>query len=281
MLYSAQLTATPPVAVAPLPLRRTGKPKSLTSPEWALYESDASTRDALLLAVVESIIALRFNGIPSAAQAWRRVRAGGPPFSDKEKERHTVGVRPSFGTPKKPSTSVHVEAAVAEHMWYLVMTQDPSTASVFVEPPKHYVTAPGGDGLSFHPHPSGHSFRLWEVKKHSAKDGLGRTLADASKQLSADALRHLAQYAAIGARAGKGLDATYSTLVESWQDGSAHAGAGITVASHTAPKRAPFKPMTKYFTHLVGPHALLGHVLLVSDFPTFCENVRKELWIGL
>jgi len=73
----------------------------------------------------------------------------------------------------------HLEGFVAEHIWYLLTTENALTygVPVRVDGPDWSVTDSGGDGLAVYRSGGALVFRLWESKAHTS-DGTARAITE-------------------------------------------------------------------------------------------------------
>lgn len=208
--------------------------------------------------------------------SWLRVVAGGDPYRTAERgamSAYLAGLDPGH----EPE---HLQASVGEYLWHAISLDDTDEPPlVRIDGPKFYTTAPGGDGLVVR-RDGDLVFTLWEIKKHTGAH-LTRIIRDGYDQLSTNATRYLAEYSAVGQTiAEPELARFYATLVESWLSGAAHARAGISVATSTAPKKC-FSTMGKHFSHLTGGDPCHGLLTAVHDLPAFSTRVAEILWTGL
>jgi len=240
----------------------------------AMPPADAE-RLAMLLAT--RIVEHRLRGGPALfVGAWMRVVSGGPAYTAAEK-----GVLSAYLSGLDPGHDPeHLQAAIGEYLWHACMVDDAvEPALVKIEGPKFYTTAPGGDGLVVR-RDGQLFFTLWEIKKHTGRH-LTRVIRDGYDQLSSNATRYLAEYSAVGQNApDPELARLYSTLVESWLNGSSEAHAGVTVATSDAPGQC-FSTMGKHFSQLGGVDPWHGLLVAVDDLPTFSRRVAEILWTGL
>lgn len=230
--------------------------------------------------VAEAIVAHQCRGATQYAAAWRRVIAGGYPYSAREHEIMATYVRPLFGLPAAPLSDDHAEGVVAEYVWRLAeeeFAEDGVLVDVFG--PKFFATAPGGDGLVIrrnHPY----SFRLWEVKKKST-GAVSGTVTRAMRQLAERGLEYLAKYSVIGQYAlDPDLAVLYATLADRWLDGRPDAGAGVAVVT----SKAPLTGFTRFAHHLptlFDPIGRRGLAAGLGDLPEFAQQVRSRIWTGL
>ncbi len=189
---------------------------------WTKKADDpGTTPEAIASLLAEFIMANRCVGAPQYARAWQRVVAGGEPYSDQERQGVVAFVGPLLGEPTRPLPADQVQGAIAEHLWYLLVTSEPTDGEFFrVHGPKFHATAPGGDGLVIYDGDAP-AFRLWEIKKHASASSVSRTVRDAYIQLQASAEKYLAHYSAAGQESDDPRWArVYAELIDHWVSGN-------------------------------------------------------------
>lgn len=271
------------------PLRKFFETARSDRPTYRWSRDLCVARDSDLLVLVrdlaERIMAYRCRGQPGRFEAWLSRRNGGPPLNDTVRRALEVVVGTAVGLPGRRRSTNHVEAFVAEHLWYfLTMESEAREFVVRVSGPSVEVTEIGGDGLTIHRNRQGHPyFRLWEVKKYSGNRSIAGTVSGACGQLAENALRYLNKFSLLGQEEGDAeIAKLYATLLDHWIDATSSAGAGVAVgtSSKTITTRS-FQSLPRYFPRLCAPPRLQGHVAAVTDFAGFAEAVRDELWKGL
>jgi hypothetical protein len=198
-------------------------------------------------------------------------------------------VEPSMGLPTDatPRPPDHVQAAVAEYIWYLAARDwtDQHRAVRYIEKPSLFATEAGGDGLIVYRLAADGTliFRLWEVKKYTGRGSISHVVTHACTQLAARGKSYFAKYASLGEQlADDELVTLYGELGERWITWDATAGAGIAVATSEAkvPSKA-FSQMHRHLPRLSSGDQLEGLVSGIGDFAAFAAQVRTFLWTGL
>ena len=262
---------------------------ALPTHTWSLHIHDARRllQHRMAEALADRIMALRCAGALHHLQSWRVRSAGGPPNDPTATAALTAFVRPVFGLPENPPVPDHLEASVAEHLWYALTQDDAVNDSIVrIEEPSFRTTAPGGDGLVIHRGAAGQlTFRLWEIKKCTGSSTVGATVGVAYRQLDSNAAAmYLAQYTAIGQRETDDQDLAemYGTLVEQWLTAAPTASAGVSVhtSEHKLPKMC-FTTLGTRFPRMTNPVRLRGMLVALGDFNQFAEQVRDFVWTGL
>jgi hypothetical protein len=218
---------------------------------------------------------------------WRERRDGGPPHSLQRRPAVEAFIKDTFGLPEAPGDEQLLQGYVAELVWHRLTREDPDDGTARQ---LHHVTdlswsvyQQGGDGLVVYQVEDGRlAFRLWEIKKHDSTAHLSRTVGRASKQLSSNALRYLAQYTGYGSTLSGPLGQLFGELVELWVNEDPRAGVGVSIATsarHT-PKRQAFGGLATAFPRLETSQRE-GLLVVVEDFPAFAVAVRDIVWTGL
>lgn len=249
---------------------------------WTRKANDeGTTPEAIANLLAEFIMAFRCVGAPQYALAWQRVVAGGEPYSEQERQGVVAFVSPLLGEPARPLPDDQVQGAVAEHLWYLLVTSEPTDGEFFrVHGPKFHATAPGGDGLVIYDGDTP-SFRLWEIKKHASAGSVSRTVRDAYIQLRASAEKYLAHYSAAGQESDDPRWArVYAELIEHWVSADSRAGAGVAVATSIAPTKC-FSTFPANFPKLPDKHCRNALVAGLDNLPSISALVRDLAWTGL
>jgi hypothetical protein len=254
--------------------------------EW-LSQSQGSTYPGAALASVVAIrmVAWWCRSRPDRLDAWYSRHEGGPAPVGTIRESLEVVLRSTVGLPGSPRPVDHLEAVVAEHLWFF-LTQDCSQRDsvAVIEGPSPEVTEIGGDGLVVHRLGDGNlMFRLWEIKKHTGESPVSQTVGRAYGQLSANAARYLNKVSLNGQYANApDLARFYGRLMDEWIEATAAASAGVSVALSTPslPKKA-FTTFPRRFPRFLVPPRLRGQLSAVDDFKAFAKAVRDEIWKGL
>lgn len=239
----------------------------------------ASAAETLALAVASDIVRCRTPDALGLHASWTAALAGTP--LDVEAGRLLpVFLGPGFGTPTSPKSETLVQAAVAEHLWHIVM-HDPRVqrSLVLVTKPKLYTTGPGGDGLVVF-RDQQLFFELWEIKKCKGTSP-SKAVRKGCSQLNANAARYLAEHSDIEqARVTDPAEKAFmARLVPMWMDGDPSARAGVCVASSIASDGC-FEALARHFGHLAGVLPRAGVIFVLGDLPAFAQRVRELLWTG-
>lgn len=239
-------------------------------------------RAAAVLA--ELIMRYRCRGQPAKFNSWRRRHNGGPAPTGANREVLEVLIQTAVGLPGKSRSPAHVQAFVAEHLWYfLLLAQRQQQHILVLEGPSFMVDEPGGDGLAIHSTPKRLVFRLWEVKKYSGNRTISRTIGTACKQLDTQALRYLTKFSLLGQQQGElRVRRLFARLTNLWLRASPSAAVGVAVgaSSRTIPTQS-FGALARRFPRLLKPRRLEGMALGVGNFARFSTMVRDEIWKGL
>lgn len=178
---------------------------------------------------------------------WRARRDGGPAETGARLAAVQTYVAIAFDLPGDLVNNDHVQGHVAELLWNRLMQERTVCRDgrqlVRAHPIKADPLEPGGDGLVVYQ--DGHGtlvFRLWEIKKHDAKQRVSATINRASKQLSSRGHEYLAKLAGPETINEDGaLGELYASMVELWFDRSERAGVGVSVG--TSAHHAPTRPL--------------------------------------
>ncbi|GAA1820217.1 hypothetical protein HC028_26630 [Planosporangium flavigriseum] len=221
---------------------------------------------------------------------WRARRDGGPPETGAKLEAVKTYVAIAFNLPGKPVNDDHVQGHVAELLWNRLIHERTVCRDgrklVRAHPVKADPLEPGGDGLVVYQNEQGTLvFRLWEIKKHAAQQGVSATINRASKQLSSRGHEYLAKLAGPETIIeDEPLGELYGNMVELWFDRSERAGVGVSVgtSAHHAPTRPQtFHSINKAFPEFARAGQTESVIVAIPDFPGFAERVKEIVWSGL
>ena len=151
---------------------------------------------------------------------------------------------------------------MSEALWYQVISHREETDRQLVDVQAHNysVTDQGGDGIVIYKTDQGIlTFRLWEIKKHSAKGPVRDTATKAHKQLDEKALKYLARFSGVYEQISEDeLKEFYAKLVDHWQNEGPEAGAGVAVSASFQEEASDlYDGLTTRFPNLLG--RLEGH----------------------
>jgi hypothetical protein len=200
-----------------------------------------------------------------------------------------VHLQIAFGLPAKPPTDDHLQGTVAELFWNRLSTEAAHAPAGMALVVRHPVKAdplePGGDGLAiYRDNAGGFHFRLWEIKKHTAKKSVSNAVNKASKQLRSRGSEYLAKFAAPSTIVSGGeLASLYSTLVELWiaNDASAGVGVAVTTSDDGKPKgEKTFESIATQFPSMSRDQRD-AFVVSVPSFREFAIRVQEIVWSGL
>lgn len=221
---------------------------------------------------------------------WRARRGGGPGHAGGRLEAIKTFVAIAFGIPEKPASIDHVQGYVAELVWNRLVQERTVCRDDRQLVRAHDIKAdplePGGDGLAVYRDGDGTLvFRLWEIKKHAAKQSVATTINRASTQLSNRGHEYLAKLAGPATLTDDDeLGELYANMVELWFERSERAGVGVSVgtSAHQAPKQPrSFRSIRVRFPDFAQAGQLEGIVVAVPDFPGFADRVKEIVWSGL
>lgn len=252
---------------------------------WVLKPESAS--DAAE-ALANAIVVEQTEGVPHLHQVWKARRAGGPDLTENQSRALEILIRVAVGLPGSPKNPDHLEALVAEHLWYQLRaeTGDQLAEQDLLEAPSFRVTDHGGDGLALLRSPEGDRlFRLWEIKKRSPAGDLMPTVKRASEQLDTRGAEYLAEYSKILQKRSVDTDTKLfaAQMMELWLDAAPPANAGIAVGTaEGAFDDRCFSPMPTILGRFRGAtDRLAGFVVETNDYAGFAIQVREEIWKGL
>jgi hypothetical protein len=252
-------------------------------------QSSPQTEDELARWLAYRIVELRLAGSPQYYERWRRKVELGTALEQTDAAALRAFLDSSFPDPLPPGRKDQLQGAIAEYLWYFLQLEGQHCdAAIHVEPPKGEVTDKGGDGISFHESPDGEvGYRLWELKKYAPDSGgwITSTATKACAQLDKHGARYVAQFTAIGQKAGldSRVKSLCSELPHHWLNRTERANAGVAIGtSHSFVSKRPFRRLgTKHLVEFSHPNGRQGLVCSVSDFAGFSESVRQWIWKGL
>jgi hypothetical protein len=253
---------------------------------WVEARLPDVNRASAALLVATHIAWYRCGGALQYFDAWLARHGGGPPHPEDLLECLTALIASeSIGPPPDGGDQAdrHLEGFVAEHIWYLLTTENALTygVPVRVDGPDWAVTDSGGDGLVVYRSGGALVFRLWESKAHTSGGTVRAVVNGACRQVDTNALRYLARFSKIGQGLGDPeLQQFYGRLLELWRARAREAGGGISVATQSASVADCFGNFPSYweFGH---DDQRQGLVVTIDDYPAFAKQVRQELWNGL
>jgi hypothetical protein len=221
-------------------------------------------------------------------ERWHTRATGGPPLTPIERAGVEDFVEPSMGLPtdSTPANPDHLQAAVAEYVWYLASRdlREPHRTVHYIEKPSLLPTEPGGDGMVIHRVVADRTltFRLWEVKKYTGSGSISHVVTEACVQLAGRGRRYFAKFASQLQVSDPELVQLYGILGERWITQHRSAGAGIAVATSdaTVPRRA-FSQMHRHLPGLTAGDQLEGLISGIGDFGAFATSGRDFMWTGL
>lgn len=239
---------------------------------------------SLALEVAREAVRLRCTGVPGLYDSWESQRDGTGHSLALAEVMLPAFLRASFGAPGSPPPDDHLQGAVGEMLWYLLVRDFVHEADVvYAAEPSVSPLDHGGDGFVVHRRPDGSlMFRLWEVKK-STGGSVSATVTRAYAQLDVRAPEYLARLIPPEQRhPDPEVRALVSRSILAWVKGDDEASAGVAVASSTAdvPQRC-FSTMPGRFDRMRTPNRLRGLLAGVGDLATFADQVRDEVWSGL
>jgi hypothetical protein len=245
---------------------------------------DSATQD-LVEDLASRIMEYRCRGQPGRFTAWTGRRNGGPPHNDTVRRALEIVIGTAVGLPQDAKSRDHIEAFVAEHLWYfLTLEADNEESLVRVVGPSVEVTEIGGDGLTVYEATSGDlAFFLWEVKKYAGNGSATPTVTSACRQLDTEALRYLHKFSLLGQEeAEERVSQLYGRLLDEWIEATVAAGAAVAIGtSRAAITNRSFGALPRIFPRLAAPPRLQGCAAAVDDFPAFADVVKEEMWKGL
>lgn len=254
---------------------------------WAGFEAvdDADLLGALAQEMAQLMMGLQCHQCEHVFNDWLSCAVGNRPAPDV-----TLGARSAFvslmvGIPGDELPANHLEACVAEHLWYM-LASEMALDEVVEHIPKPSISPldHGMDGLTVYRTDDGQvHFRLWEIKKNTSDGTVSDTVREAYQQLIDRGMEYLAKHVSTSAALEDGeLAALMGHAMEHWEQRSALAGAGVSVATNISqlPRRC-FSTFADHFPDLASAEQRRGAIKAMVDFPAFARTVRDELWRGL
>lgn len=244
-------------------------------------------------AIAESIV--RVYVVDSARiAAWKARYAGGSVHSDQEQRILESFLERAVGLEGVPAgqdghrNSHHVQACVAEHLWYQLTldNHDHLGQCELIVPPKWYVTAPGPDSLSIIRLPSEDLvFRLWEMKKHSPAARVRGVVREASTQMNDRGAEYVAEYVSVLLKQS-GLPPELRDFIrqmpEAWDARSGEASVGVAVATDTGGYSASaLEPLPEVLALFADGKRLVALVVEADVLSDFAVLVQEQVWKGL
>lgn len=229
-------------------------------------------------------------GNSSALDRWRQRRDGGPAEVGNSLKTVETFVAIAFGHPNRPPDADHLQGHVAELIWNLLLAERFTARDGRRLVRAHSVKAdplePGGDGLVVYQNADGVLvFRLWEIKKHAAQQGVSGTINRASRQLASRGHEYLAKLAGPETLVHTGeMGKFYGSMVDLWFDRSYRAGVGVAVGtsdSHAPRSVRSFRSINTSFPEFSSSSQTESIVIAVPDFPGFANRVKEIMWSGL
>lgn len=222
--------------------------------------------------------------------SWRSGRDGGPRASGSRLKSVQTFAAIAFGGPQQEPNKDHLQGHVAELIWDRLLHERTVCRDgrrlVRAHPVKADPLEPGGDGLVVYRNGTSKLvFRLWEIKKHDAEQGVSATINRASNQLVSRGHEYLAKLSGPETVSqGGDLRDLYSSMVDLWFDRSERAGVGVAVgtSAHHAPTRPQtFGSIARKFPEFTSAGQTESIVVAVPDFPGFADRVKEIVWSGL
>lgn len=219
-------------------------------------------------------------------RSWQDKRDGKEYKSSSDGKLLAGFLSPMFGTPAELVNVEHTQGAIAEFLWFLLFDKqdDIPYDRVRLEGPDFRPTSSGGDGLGIYKDDNGlYFFKLWEIKKHTAKDSPRNKVTAAALQLDEYAISYLAQYSQVLSRheSDPEIALFYADLTRHWIDKTESAGAGLSVSSNSDFPEGSFEALSTRFSDIAGDHRLTGMSLYVDNYISLVERVKKIIWEGL
>lgn len=259
---------------------------------WVQYDvafAGQNDIDALADCIAVCIMRARCGSINNYFQAWQDKAMNRRELTDIESQIIKTYIKPSLGLPGVNVPDDHVQAVIAECLWYELTHQRDGSHGlpVRVEAPHLHVTEPGGDGLVvYSTGDDNFTFRLWEIKKHSNSSSATSKITSASKQLHENGAEYLAKWSKVGQEIDhiqSGLSGFYATLVETWVSGSPSAMAGISVSKDnvSAISTNPVSIAKSHLPKLINDYQIEGLVVSIPSFSLLGAKVQEALWRGI
>lgn len=220
---------------------------------------------------------------PKKLLLWKQIRDKRHKPTSADQLSLRVYFQMDFGLPGTQPAEHRLEAAVSEALWRRCVSSRTEASRSLEQVFGHSidVTDHGGDGLVVYREDNQLCFRLWEIKKHVAKNDLRDTVTGAHRQLDENALGYLARFSlAYRDSADSAVAAFMAELVDRWLERSPTAGAGVAVASELCSQSDDaFDGLRTRFPEFKG--RLEGLANIFVDYTAFCEIVQAEIWKGL
>ncbi|MFV1992206.1 MAG: hypothetical protein ACC652_15845 [Acidimicrobiales bacterium] len=257
---------------------------------WTLRPGAA---DIAALEVAESIVEVTVVD-PARINAWKTRHDGGADHADTQARILQSFVRRAVGLPGATVGQAgyrdphHVQASVAEHLWYqlTLVSHDHLGVCLLIDHPKWYVTAPGPDSVTiFRPESGDLAFRLWEIKKHSPASNVRRVVKEASGQMAIRGAEYIAEIVSVLLKQD-GLSEEMMEFVkhmpDAWDGTDSVASAGVSVATdYGGYSTRALKPMPVELPMFAGNKRLVGLVAEIDVLADFSRLVQEHVWKGL
>jgi hypothetical protein len=249
-----------------------------------VFSGDGGSEAELSELLARKIMAYRCRPNLARLEAWERQRLGEAEADETTRSALRIIVKSGIGLPDQPKSDNHIQAFIAEHLWYFLVLEGASDDTIIrVEGPSVEVNEQGGDGLVLSRSGGVLTFRLWETKKYQGAGTVKRTITRACSQLSKNAERYLNKYSHLGTYVeDEEVARFYGRLLDMWIDTSQEASVGISIGTsvRSVPPKC-FGAMPGRFPKLAGPERLIGLTEALDDFGRFSLQVRDEIWSGL
>jgi hypothetical protein len=241
-----------------------------------------------LAQLVASAIAKRqTRGVEGLFEFWKHRLEGGPanPQQITEGLSHLIGL--VVGVPSRPRTPDKVQAAIAEHLWYLLQEEqdDRLGQNELVQGPSLRVEDHGSDGLVVFTDRTGDfHFRLWEIKKRFPAGDLRPIVKRACDQISDSGYIYLAQAAETIQEQGHpdALRAFAARMASLWLSADRRTSAGVAIKAERGSRRdRSFDRMAEHLPDLEGAGRRLGLAIESGGFDQLADRVQELLWTGL
>lgn len=236
--------------------------------------------------LADAIMTSRCGPSPSY-QRWRNAALNGTKLTGREHEGVAAVIHGNFGVPGDPRAVSHIQAHVAEWLWYLNATEivDATRALLYLEEPKFNVFGQGGDGFAVWQAASDSttSFRLWEIKNHTGQSNTAvDVIGTAARQIDTKGARYLAQLTADLSRRSDDVGVICREVLDLWHDGDNRAGLGVAVTSDNTPATTTcFDNLAGRFPQFATAGQVEGLLVTVTNLELLAEDVRGYLWTAL
>ena len=250
---------------------------------------DADETSELVDVLADRIMEVRCPGHHYAA--WVDHRDNGIPLPAPVISALPFFIGKIFGTPGQEPLRDYLQGYVAEALWKFLSQEHGHRYPVVCIEWGWDPTDPGPDGLLVHRlDDDALGFRLWEVKKSTGASGIAPVIQAASSQVSERAGFYLARLSKAGPspvapeaqELTPELQELFDYLVEHWLNADPNAAAGVSIAS--SPQRIPdpcFHQLPQTLPDFETPSRLRGLWIVIPDFSSFCDSVRRVVWNGL